>query len=55
MLLVYFITEYGSHTGEQYSSMGLTSPLYAVSLTCVVNSHVNSQISMDKITTLHII
>ena len=36
MLLVYFIIEYGSHTGEQYSSMGLTSPLYAVSLTCVV-------------------
>ena len=36
MLLVYFIIEYGSHTGEQCSSMGLISPLYAVSLTCVV-------------------
>ena len=27
--------QYGSHTGEQYSSMGLTSPLYAVSFTWV--------------------
>ena len=34
-LCVYFLMRYGSHTGEQYSSMGLTSPLYAVSFTWV--------------------
>ena len=30
MLFVYFFIGYKSYTGEQYSSMGRTSPLYAV-------------------------